>query len=78
MKFEKKNPVKLVNVRTGTSKKGNPYTMLIVADVDTYENVDFFPSEGLDVSKLEIGQNYNAVVDVTSRFTSVALYPLGK
>ena len=78
MKFEKKNPVRLVNKRSGMSKKGNAYTMLTVADIETFENVDFFPSEGLDVASLEVGQNYTAVVDVTSRFSSVFLYPIGK
>lgn len=76
MKFSSSNPVKLVNKRSFVSAKGNNCTFLTIADVNTYENVDFMPVQGFPVDDLVVGNTYNAFVHCTGRFTSVELVPV--
>ncbi len=69
-------PVRLVNVRSFVSKKGNNVTFLTVADTNTFENVDFLPAEDVNLSSLEIGRNYTLNLNTNGRFTSASLVPL--
>ena len=41
MKFYPPTPLRLINVRKGTSAKGNPYAFVTLADEATFENSTF-------------------------------------
>ena len=68
--------VRLVSIRKFTSKAGKDVTFLNIADPATYENGEFMPIRGMDVSTLEAGKDYKAVLHVDARYNNIELLPL--
>lgn len=73
MLFNSVHNLRLLNIRTFTSKAGNECTFLTLADPETFENVDFMPVRGTDVSKLTVGTDYLCVLHADGRYTNVEL-----
>ena len=68
--------VRLVNVRRFTSKAGKECCFLTIADPATYESMEFMPVRELDVSRIEVGKDYKALVHIDGRYSNVDLLPL--
>lgn len=68
--------VRLVNVRKFKSKAGNECTFLTIADPTTYENCDLMPVRDFDISRLESGKDYKAIIHYDGRYTNVELLPV--
>ena len=75
MKFYPSTPLRLIDVRTGTSQKGNPYTFVKLADEQTFENVDFMLQKDQDPATLQLHTRYNVEVERNDNFYTVALTP---
>lgn len=78
MKFNSLRNVKLVNIRSFTSKAGKPFTFLQIADPQTYESNEFMPVNELDLASLVIGNDYLAQITVEGRYTNLNLLPAKK
>lgn len=74
MKFYLRN-VRLVSKRCFQSRNGKDLCFLRVANPDTFESGDFLPVQGVDVSTLEEGKDYSAVLHVDGRYSNIELVP---
>ena len=75
MKFYPTRPLRLIEVRKGTSKAGNPFAIVKLADEETYENISFMLQKDQEPDFLQLHTRYNVEVDKTDDYVSVALTP---
>lgn len=72
MKFVPTVPnVRLVSARSFKSKAGNDLTFVKIADTATFESEEFMLSKDCDPKTLVVGSDYEVVINVEGKFTTV-------
>jgi len=67
--------LRLINVRTSTTKEGNPYTMVKLADEKTYDSGEFFLSREQSPEGLVPHTHYKVTFEFRGTSASVTLQP---
>ena len=78
MKIKGEKPFRLVNIVNATSKAGNPYTKVTVADEATYLSQEFFLSKETNPNDLMVQTCYEVEVVFEGKFTGINLRPVRK
>ena len=67
--------LRLISVRSGTSKAGNPYAMVKLADEETFDSETFKLSREQSADFLQLQARYKVTIEKEGDFVSVSLEP---
>ncbi|MBL1231013.1 hypothetical protein IW492_17450 [Enterococcus sp. BWB1-3] len=65
--FENNTELIYLGTRTGVSKAGEPYNVLLVGNPEKYENYEFFISQGLAIPTLEKNEPIVCEIELSKR-----------
>lgn len=74
MKFLKKG-MRLITVKTVT-KEGKTFSFVKLADKESFDNGDFMLSRKVDPTKLSENNDYNVILEIDGKYSTVELQPV--